>query len=96
MSFAIHKFPLEIVGNTTLAIDPNAKPLCVQLQDGVPTLWAQVDTGATRSVRVVERIGTGWPIPRLDNTYRYLGTVQTGPLVWHYVLRGANEEGDPA
>ena len=67
--------------------------LAVQVQKGgmlgimeaeTVCLWAMSNTDESRKVRRMFRIyGTGRPIDEDPADLDYIGTVQTGPFVWH-------------
>lgn len=61
-----------------------AEILCVQVQHGVPVMWALVDPKAPRHLRRFEIVGTGWDTETIRAT-DYVGTYQMagGDLVWH-------------
>lgn len=88
----IWKFPLKAGQAVDFTVPdfkmlgPHFKPLSVQMQHGVPTLWALVneDGSWTRRVRVA-LFGTGWNIPPYGKL-EYIGTVQDGGDVWHAFL----------
>ncbi len=51
-------------------------------------LWAMSNTDESRKVRRMFRIfGTGRPIDEDPANLDYIGTVQTGPFVWHIFER---------
>ncbi len=80
----IHKFPLHDVENV-VDITCNAVILCVQMQNDVPTLWAEVKPKVfVNEKRVFIVIGTGHDIP--DHA-KYVGTIQNPPFVWHIYER---------
>lgn len=57
--------------------------LCVQTQDDIPRLWAQVDTSEkSTEVRRISGYFTGEPVP--TGKRDYLGTIQSDGLVVHY------------
>lgn len=76
----IWKFPLPSIGTHTIAIPQGAEFLSFQIQAGIPTVWARVDPEAPESRAYVSIVGTGHRAPYGG---RFLGTVQTGPFVWH-------------
>lgn len=84
MNRVIYKYALKgaIDAYATFPIDMpmGARILCVQLQDGVPTIWAQVEAASDVERRTLVIIGTGHP---LRDNLRYIGTFQQGPFVWH-------------
>lgn len=82
---SIHKYTITMDG---VSIDaPVVKFLDVQMQYGLPRIWAEVDTGLPDRHFFVVPIGTGWDLDKLDNfdMMTYMGTVQesSGTLVWH-------------
>ena len=83
----IHKYPIAtpLAG---IAAPRGWRVLTVQMQDDVPTIWAEVNPDAVWDTHLIEVVGTGHPLP--DEPRTYLGTVQRGPLVWHVyeVVRG--------
>lgn len=84
----IWKFPLPVPdehGNLTVEMPRCATLLCVQLQQGVPTLWAVVDPTRKVEVRSFRVVGTGWELGESHNLHRllYVGTWQDAGLVWH-------------
>jgi len=61
-----------------------AEVLCVQMQDGIPCMWAMVDTSTMERERRLFRIlGTGHPAD--NDVGKYVGTYQMmgGSLVFH-------------
>jgi hypothetical protein len=82
----IWKWPL--LGNPEIATDHptidmpyGANVLCIQTQNGVPCVWAEVDSTEPTEIRRFVIVGTGQPIP--DDADRYVGTWQSGPFVFH-------------
>ena len=80
----IYKFPLKIEDVQIIDMPNDAQILTVQMQDGVPCLWAKVDPNKRMRPYAFRIFGTGHPIP--DN-FRgvYIGTFQSkgGILVFH-------------
>lgn len=67
---------------THLTMPYNAIILCVQLQHGIPTLWALVDKDEEMTkVRHISIYGTGWELS--DKVGMYIGTYQDEGFVWH-------------
>jgi len=80
---AIWKFPLEVVGAQVVRMPLIAVVLCVQMQSGVPCLWAICDTTSNEKASRVFRIfGTGHEIGDYAAD-KYVGTFQTGGFVFH-------------
>lgn len=66
-----------------IALPKGSKPLCVQLQKGIPQLWIRIATDAGESeVRHFVIVPTGGSV---NHTARYIGTFQLegGELVFH-------------
>jgi hypothetical protein len=83
----IYKFPLKLTALQQVDMPAESKILCVQMQRGVPCLWAVVERDAINQwSRTIRMIGTGNEAP--NETDAYLGTVQIddGTLVLHVFL----------
>ena len=80
----IHKFILE--PETKIETHSGAKFLCLQMQNGQPCVWFEVDTNQPKLSFSVMFFGTGHEIP--DNAKEFLGTIQVNfGLVFHaYIL----------
>lgn len=81
----IWKYPLEITDEQTIELPQRSEILSVQMQNGVPTIWALVDPKAP-GPKVKQKIGifgTGNPIDGVLFKQAFIGTVQQGSLVWH-------------
>ena len=76
----VHKFYMPVGAINLHDIPAGACLLTVQLQDGKPFMWAELDDAAPKVRRRFEFFGTGRPIP---NGWVYVGTVQEGAFVWH-------------
>jgi hypothetical protein len=84
----IFKYRLANQEEQFVEMPASAQILCVQMQGGLPCLWAQQPRDAALASRRILIIDTGWDLP--ESATRYIGTVQNGPLVWHIY------EGGPA
>jgi len=85
MACAIWKYTLGF-GVAVHPMPAGAEILTVQMQHGLPTLWARVDTDAPKVHRAVACYGTGW-----DGVERgaYIATVQYHDgTVWHFFDQG--------
>lgn len=88
----IWKFQIQIKDTQKVTMPYGAKILCVQMENGVPCLWALVNTNEAevdqRWDRTIDIFGTGHSIMDLF-TRTYIGTVQMegGALVWHVFER---------
>lgn len=85
----IWKFPLVITGEQTVEMPGRAKILTVQVQDGVPCLWAVVDPQVPTRPRIIECHGTGNPSVKPGADLDHIGTVQMAPFVWHFFERNS-------
>lgn len=65
---------------TVLEIPGEAKLLCVQMQEGVPTLWALVDDTQPLRPRAFGLVATGRAVP-VGGVY--VDTFQASPFVFH-------------
>lgn len=86
----IYKYKLEITDVQRVPLRPGAKILTVQMQNGVPCLWALVDEPFTHSeYRTIYIVPTGVSFQEVG---RYIATFQTndGALVFH-VFEGAHQ-----
>lgn len=90
----IFKYPLpDVADSITVRMPLGSRILSLQVQDGIPCLWAIV-VGTDKMVDVEFKIvGTGWDFteefPVGDGfawRAQYIGTVQLDELVWHYFL----------
>lgn len=80
----IYKYDLPIDGGVITITDKVEKFLNVRLQNGVPRIWAIVDTDekAKNPVNIMA-IGTGWEAS--ENLGEYLGTLEDDwGYIWHY------------
>jgi hypothetical protein len=80
----IWKFPLEITDEQEINVPVGAKILCLQMQEGLPCLWVQVNPQASTYPMRIVMYGTGHEITDTPNL-RYLGSFQCygGTFVSH-------------
>ena len=80
----IWKFPFENKGMFELDMPKGAEILDVQVQDGIPCIWALVDLGQEKEKRIIVIHGTGHPVQQAEQK-KYIGTYQEceGSLIWH-------------
>ena len=76
----IWKFPLR--AETTEIEAPIDEFLTVQMQDGLPCVWAIVNPDKSPRKYNIFILGTGWECNSIDAS-KYIGTVQEGAYVWH-------------
>lgn len=86
MENVVWKYPLKVNDHQLVAMPVGARPLCVQLQQGVPMLWALVDPEGEIKNRNVYMLGTGAGSLENPDDYKHIGTVQMDGLVWHYFV----------
>lgn len=83
----IYKYPLEKDYPHTHIEAPIDRILSIQIQNGIPCLWARVNTENCNRILDVYCFGTGMELDGFINRHpniQYLSTVQQPPLVWHY------------
>lgn len=79
----IYKYRLEIKDEQDIVMPCLANILCVQMQNGTPHIWAQVESQSSSQTRTIGIFGSGNPIP--SNPMDYIGTFQVhgAGLVFH-------------
>ena len=80
---SIWKFPLDIMDEQKVFMPEDSLILSVQVQNGVPCIWAMVDTGKPKIDRTFVIVGTG-QLCDMDSL-EFIGTFQMfeGNLVFH-------------
>lgn len=80
----IWKFPLEVVDEQLVDMPEGSEILAVQVQLGVPCLWAAVTPDAAKVKRCIATYGTGHPM-KSRAADQYVGSyqLQGGALVFH-------------
>lgn len=76
----IFKFPLQVADLQKVSLPKDSIFLTVQVQRGIPCLWALVDTDKETEDRFIRIIGTGHSVP--ENVLRYIGTFQALENNW--------------
>jgi hypothetical protein len=78
----IWKFPLKIVDHQLVTAPAGMQPLCVDVQNGIPCLWAMVDPSREKVQHPIFINGTGHPVRHQGH---YISTFQMhdGALVFH-------------
>ena len=80
----IWKFPFKIERQITIEMPRGAKVLSIQVQDGVPCMWATVDSDSGMVPQKFNLYGTGSKLPTYwGKSMRYVDTFQHGEFVWH-------------
>ena len=75
----IYKYTLDS-HDCTLQLPKGAEFLTVQLQNGIPTLWALVNPMTVTEERHICIVGTGWDV---EDNMKYITTYMDGYFVWH-------------
>lgn len=91
---AVWKFPLTTDPDQEIEIPAGAEPLTVGFDPtGALCLWAAVDPDAERVRRAIRIAATGDALKAtpIAVAARYIGSIQTGPLVLHIF-----DHGEPA
>lgn len=78
----IYKYPLEVTDENQIEMPVGAEILCVQVQHGIPCIWAKVETDNPSTYTTILTYGTGHPV---NPNAAYIGTYQmvNGDLVFH-------------
>ena len=86
--YEIWKFPLKVLDEQHITAPHIEKVLSVQVQFGVPCLWALVDPRADKEPYAVRVYGTGNPIPYDVDKFDFVDTFQLsgGELVFHVFI----------
>ena len=75
----IYKYTLDS-HDCTLQLPKESELLTVQLQNGIPTLWALVNPMTVTEERHICIVGTGWDV---EDNMKYITTYMDGYFVWH-------------
>lgn len=83
--YTIYKYPVKIKDTFRITMPAGAAILTVQIdqKDGVPYIWAGVDTNNPTCVRCFEVHGTGNPMKNTEGDRQYVGSFQTKGYIWH-------------
>lgn len=79
----IHKYQFQIADKVTIQMPQGARVISVQLQNGVPTMWAMVVTDMKMISHEFRVYGTGHELDTFAIQGKHLGTIQQNGLVWH-------------
>lgn len=77
----IFKYPLSGLIDQSIEMPAGAQVLTLQMQGGIPCLWALIDESMPKQERHFKVVGTGWLLD--DDPGMYIGTFQDGSFVWH-------------
>lgn len=93
----IFKYPLKTEGAITEIKAPIISVLKIKTQNGVPTVWIEIEEDNEDMTLLVVAIGTGWRVSSNLQNWRYMGTEFEDEFVWHFygkVLSEEEEESD--
>jgi hypothetical protein len=83
MTLTVFKYPVRIEEGQNIKMPTGAKLLSLGAQAGDLFMWALVNPEASKVMRRVSVVGTGWLTPELSDM-TYISTYQThGLSVWH-------------
>lgn len=85
----VYKYPLPIGDWVSFSMPSGAEPLCVQVQNGEPFMWARVTVGRPPTTYHFRISGTGHDLG--SNVGKHIGTFQLndGALVFHVFAEAA-------
>lgn len=89
MRTTIWKYPLASQNGLQLIRMPSDSiVLRFAMQDGGPCVWAEVDPEAETIMKEFVIVGTGRKLPA--GLFRYVGSAEDGPFVWHLYANTPN------
>jgi hypothetical protein len=77
----VYKYTFAVDYRISIQMPADAKILMIDVQFGVPCMWALVDPAKPMVQREFLIVGTGHPVPPSGN--RHVGSFQQPPFVWH-------------
>lgn len=77
----VWKYNLDLKEEFELVMPRQAKPIHVDLQNEIPTIWVEVREDNEAVPYKIYCFGTGWDIP---TELTHIGTVQLNGFVWHF------------
>jgi len=90
----IYKYSIPLISaEFDMELPVGAIILSLQIQGGIPCVWAMIDKDADKEQRHFRFYATGYPIGKIpkDLSLHYIGTVQaSGGVVWHLFEMGEN------
>lgn len=76
----VYKYPLDLVGETTVRCAAPAKPVHFARQDGEYFVWVEHALGPASTTITFVVAGTGHPIPE---GFEHVQSIIDPPFVWH-------------
>lgn len=84
MKKRIWKFPLKVEDFQEIEMPACAEILSIQVQNGIPCMWAIVSPDASKETRTFATYGTGHEYPPATELKQtFIGTYQLPYLVYH-------------
>ena len=81
----IYKYPIEITDKQEIQMPFGAEVIHAGLDpQGMPCLWATVESANSPEPVLVGVVGTGNPMPL--HAERHVGSFVQGPFMWHVFL----------
>jgi hypothetical protein len=87
----IYKYPFNVSDVVELELPRGARVLHIDVQGGLPCLWALVDTDNPPERAAFRLFGTGQPLPDDVTHTGHVTTFFHGPFVWH-VFRSPGDQ----
>jgi len=81
----IYKYKLKIAFTQLCKMPLKSEILDIQMQHGLPTMWAKVDKNSEIIDVKIDMYVTGKNLPKNFNK-EFLATVQDGAMVWHFFM----------
>ena len=82
----IYKYNLNLVSNQMVSIPSKSEIMDIQMQNGIPVMWALVDIDSKNIDIKIKMYGTGQSLGDSLEDHEYLATVQDSPFVWHFFM----------
>lgn len=82
MQKVIYKYELNFKSVTTIEMPKSAEVLTIQMQNGIPCIWAKLNPDQEKQLRTFMLIGTGHSFEDFGNL-NYIGTIQDSYYVFH-------------
>jgi len=82
----IFKYKLSFENKTFVRMPEKSEIMDIQMQDGIPVMWALVDPESREIVVRINNYGTGMEIHTTTTKNEYLATIQNGDLILHFFM----------
>jgi hypothetical protein len=83
----IWKFPFNVNDEVILQVPKDAQLLSIQIQDGIPCLWAKVNPTMPKNPMKLGIYGTGHQHDAISGIFLATFQMQGGSLVFHAFLQ---------